>query len=207
MSKNYQELLGRLSKALDVTHSTVPPKTMDVLHKMVQAKFPANTLLPMLPVHLGILREVWRKPTSVLSSMRLLDSLYRVQPTDASFLLSHPPATLVIVHSATKSKQTRHAAPLDQEVWKVESLARKLYAIATTQARINNYLAYFSAYALHLTNQISPLLASLPDVTQQKTAEELVLELAMVSTQQINSVHHSVSCTSRFLATSLRLRV
>lgn len=204
-TRMYQEPLDRLSRALDVKHPMITSQTTGVVHHMVSAKIAANTLLPLLPVCLEVLKEAWSKPASIPSTSKDLGSMYRIQLADVKFLLSHPPppATSVIVYSATKLKQPRHMAPPDCEGCQVDTL---VCTISTTQARITNYMAYFAAYALHLANQVTPLLGDLPDQVQQKKASESVPELCAVSSQHINTICHSVFCTSKALATSIALR-
>lgn len=104
-SRSYVDILTRMPKALDLKMTTEVSKTTDFIHKLVQLNLPAYTLLPVLPVHLEGLKEAWEKPASVPPISKRLDTLYKVQPQDANFLVSHPPATSVIVHSASKFKQ------------------------------------------------------------------------------------------------------
>ncbi|XP_060089129.1 phospholipid-transporting ATPase ABCA1-like [Heteronotia binoei] len=74
-SKAYLSLITTMAEALNVSLSLDSPKISDVVHDLVQADFPAGSLLPMLPVHLEGLREAWDKPASIPTTSKRFDFL------------------------------------------------------------------------------------------------------------------------------------
>ncbi|KAL8219580.1 UNVERIFIED_CONTAM: hypothetical protein K2H54_027797 [Gekko kuhli] len=177
-SKAYVLLIERMCKALQVQLTSEAPKLNDYMHKLVQADLPTGALLPMLPVHLGTLKEAWDTPASIPRAPRRFDALYKIQPGEAKFLVSHPAANSLIVHSASKAKQSKHPTPPDKEGRKLDTLGRKFYSI-TTMAKLHNYLAHFLAYAHHLMDLLKPLLEQLPD-SAKNSAIPLVDELSLL---------------------------
>ncbi|XP_060118313.1 cation channel sperm-associated auxiliary subunit beta-like [Heteronotia binoei] len=185
-------LTTTMAEALNVTIPSDSPKILAVVHDLVQADFPTGSLLPMLPVHLEGLCEAWGKPASAPLTLKRFDSLYRIHAPESKFLASHPAPNSIIVHSASKAKPSRHPTPPDREDRKLDTLAHKIYNLASTISKVNNYLAYFSAYAFNLVNQFTPLIPSLLE-TSQRVASNLVSELSRVSKQRIDTITHAVS--------------
>ncbi|KAL8219667.1 UNVERIFIED_CONTAM: hypothetical protein K2H54_030401, partial [Gekko kuhli] len=118
---------------------------------------------------------------------RRFDALYKIQPGEAKFLVSHPTANSLMVHSASKAKQAKHPIPPDREGRKLDTLGRKLYSIATTESKLHNYLAHFLAYAYHLADQFKPYLKELPEEFRN-AASTIIEELTQLSCQQINTM-------------------
>lgn len=204
-SKAYLDFITRLATALDVQVTNDTPKVTDVVHQLVQSDLPPRTVLPMLPVHLEVLKEAWEKPASVPPASKRLEAFYKVPRADAKFLFSHPAPNSVIVHCATKSKRLWQGAPPDREGRKIDTLAQKVYSLTATVSKMHNYLAYFSGYALHLADQFAPLLSELSPASQQ-TATALMSELTRISKHQIHTLQHTVSCSSKLLSTAIALR-
>lgn len=61
-SQEYLEMIKRLASALGVQSVVEPAQVTDVVHKLLQADLPPATVLPMLPVHLDLLKEAWGSP-------------------------------------------------------------------------------------------------------------------------------------------------
>lgn len=94
-SQEYLEMIKRLVSALGVQSVMEPAHVTDVVHKLVQADLPPATLLPMLPVHLDLLKEAWEHPSTVSPSSQRHDAFYRIDKTSASFLFTHPPPPIL----------------------------------------------------------------------------------------------------------------
>ncbi|KAL8219311.1 UNVERIFIED_CONTAM: hypothetical protein K2H54_018708, partial [Gekko kuhli] len=120
--KAFLQLMDRMCKALKIQFTSPASKETDYVHKLVQADMPAGVLLPMLPVHLSTLREAWDTPASIPRAPRHFNALYKLQPGEAKFLVSHPIANSLIVHSASKAKQAKHPIPPDREGQKLDTL-------------------------------------------------------------------------------------
>lgn len=90
-SQEYLEMVKRLASALGVQSVTEPAQVTDVVHKLLQTDLPPATLLPMLPVHLDLLKEAWGHPSAVNPSSRRHDAFYRIDKTTAPFLFTQAP--------------------------------------------------------------------------------------------------------------------
>ncbi|XP_060113747.1 prolactin-releasing peptide receptor-like [Heteronotia binoei] len=111
-AKTYLDLVANMASALNVKLTSDAPKVTDVVHDLVHSDLPAGSFLPMLPVHLDAIKEAWDKPASIPPTSKRIESLYKIQATESKFLFSHPAPNSMIVHSSSKSKQTRHPADL-----------------------------------------------------------------------------------------------
>lgn len=206
-SQEYLEMLKRLASTLGVQLVTEPAHDTDVVHKLVQADLPSATLLPVLPVHLHLLKEAWEHPPAVHPSSKPHDAFYRIDKTSAPFLFSHPPPNSMIVHSSAKAKSSKTPSPPDHDQKKVDVFARKNYTMATMLARIHTYLSYMSAYSLSMASQILAHCQNQSSLTSALVhIQPLAKGISLVSKQQIGSIHQAVSYTSRILANSVAQR-
>lgn len=197
-------MIKQLVSSLGVQSATEPSHVTDMVHQLVQTELPPATILPLLPVHLDLLKEAWEHPSAVNPSSRRHNAFYKVDKSLAPFLFTHPHPNSMIVHSSTKVKTTKSLFPPDRDQTKVDNFARKNYSVAAMLARIHTYVSYMSAYNLSMATQIS---AFCQNQTSTSSALAHILPLAnevsLVSKQQIGTFRHAVSYTSRALASSV----
>ncbi|XP_053143136.1 E2F-associated phosphoprotein isoform X1 [Hemicordylus capensis] len=198
----YTEQVTRMATSLGIEVEQQHPWVKDPVFDMMNTA----VALPMPPRLIETVKSFWDKPSSRSPTSHYLETMYRVQEQDCSFLFRHPVTNSVVVKAAQSSnRQKALATPTDHEGHKLDIMGRKFYSTAALQLRIADYQACMSRYQYFLWEKLTPFFEYLPE-DKRKLATGFQNEAFDLARQQICSTLHLGDCASRVMASAISLR-
>ncbi|XP_042303801.1 mucin-5AC-like [Sceloporus undulatus] len=98
--RSFNEHIIKMARALDIELSFPDEQARDPVERRVHGRVPTQPSIPLLPSLKTIVRRSWDVSTSLVGSLRRIESLYRIAPSSCSWLTDHPKPYLEIVEGA-----------------------------------------------------------------------------------------------------------
>ncbi|XP_042334296.1 serine/arginine repetitive matrix protein 1-like [Sceloporus undulatus] len=204
--RTFAEHVIKMSNALDIKISQTEEEASDPIERRVHGRLPTPPAIPLLPSLEKLARRSWEAPASTASNNRKVASLYRISPTNPSWLFGHPKQNSAIVEGSQRSSTPKASLmPSDKEAKKIDALAKKAYFSSALGMRVANYNACMGAYIQWLMEKVSPLIPDLPDESQA-ILSEVRDEAHSIGGWLITSARHTTDCSAKFMAAAIALR-
>ncbi|KAF7251322.1 Transcription regulator protein BACH1 [Varanus komodoensis] len=195
---SFAELMSWLVQSLDIDTIQRLGPTTDNFYDVVLGEQSTLVVQP------------WDFPSHPQPTSWRYESMYRVREEDIPFLLHHPKPNSVVVESSQGREARGHTAPRDKEGQKIDSLARRVYAVSGLRLRISNYEATLASYIIYsaqtekenLLKEKDHILSTLVETKQNLTGLcQQVCKEAALSTEQIQILakYSTSDCPLSFL--------
>ncbi|XP_042333376.1 uncharacterized protein LOC121935669 [Sceloporus undulatus] len=204
--KAFRGQVVRMAKSLGLGVMQPQERIDDPVYRFLQTRTTVLPTLPMLPTLLDVIHKSWETPSTIPSTSKRTEALYRVQDADMPWLSQHPkPNSLVVEAALSDRSYGLHSKPADKEGKKLDSMGKKLYSSAALICKISNYDACMSAYQYKLWENLTPFLNMLGE-ENRRVASLLQSEGLKLAKQQILTSRHIADCGANMLTGAVSLR-
>ncbi|XP_042305014.1 mucin-5AC-like [Sceloporus undulatus] len=170
--RSFSEHVIKMANTLDLQLSHIEDDAANPVEKRIHGKVPTPPFVPLLLSLERIAKHSWDTSASLSVSSRKIESLYRISPSQCSWLLSHLKQNSAIVEGSQQSLTPKMStSPADREAKKVDGLAKKAYSVLVLGLKVANYNACMGAYIQCFMEKISPIILDVPDDCQQVLSE------------------------------------
>lgn len=130
--------------------------------------------------------------------------MYCVQESSAQFLYLHPKPNSLIVSSSSKGCSSQ-SAPQDKDGKRIDVFGKRFYSTGALAIKASNYLACISRFLFGILEDLSPVLAQLPEDLRAK-ALHLQSDGLAAAKQMICTSKHVLESSAQTMSTAVALR-
>lgn len=202
--KTYTDLIRKVAVSLGLSTGEPKSQVSDVIFEVVHRNTSTVVSLPFSSVLLHAVQATWIHPASAPTSTKRLDQMYRVQESSAPFLYLHPKPNSLIVSSSSKGRSSQ-SAPQHKDGKCIDVFGKRFYSTGVLAIKASKYLACISRFLFGVLEDLSPLLAQLPEEPRMK-ALHLQADGLAAAKQMICTSKHVLESSARTVSMAVALQ-